>query len=458
MQRQCRYLRYLTRISCILFPLLFLFVASCSDNMPRSATRPTRTVPHPVHTVVPPVDHDHADVTPFKAGQLSPDIDQVVRAVLNTMRMYGWNPQAETKGQVTGGLYVNWQMNNPHHTNALKEGSDDATAAKHDPQTDLYYLNALAEYKTLHPQDQAFDGELNKMVALITREYAHYNLPKGWLYFYILRDGLLLHDEALVNAAHMIAGNYYHHWYDPGLDLLYNRSHSPGVLTPEQSMMAGAALIDAGVRWHDSTWVQAGRATLANVTQYGMNAVSHLFYEDMAVGQNGTLQVTNPQAKPPTQGAIAEALVKAYTDTHDQAYLHEAQQVLSGLFNSDLVDRQNGGLYFAKDLQSGQINKRYKETRAHIRVLVALVAYNNALRSLHKPPQFQDEEQEMLTLLTKRFYQEQYHGYFYRMTPDYQIYTSARGSGIGYENFFTTEAMGSALDALQQVEFANLPF
>jgi hypothetical protein len=44
------------------------------------------------------------------------------------------------------------------------------------------------------------------------------------------------------------------------------------------------------------------------------------------------------------------------------------------------------------------------------------------------------------------------------MTPTYHVYSSVPGSGIGYEDFFTTEAMGSALDALQQVEFANLPF
>ena len=68
---------------------------------------------------------------------------------------------------MTGGLYVNWQMDNPRHTNALKEGIDSATAGKHDPQTDLYYLNALAEFKTLHSQDHSFDGELSKMTPLI---------------------------------------------------------------------------------------------------------------------------------------------------------------------------------------------------------------------------------------------------------------------------------------------------
>lgn len=435
---------------------LLIIITACSNGAPKTVTKKTTTAHHPVAATA-PASHTR-DYPLIRQGQLSSEIDQIARDVLNNIRRHGWNPDAVTKGAVTGGLFVNWQMNNPGHTNALKEGSDDATSMMHDPQTDLDYLTALAEYTTLHPRDHSFNGELSKMTPLIVREFSRYNLPKGWLYFYVLRDGLLLHNTDLINAAYTIASNYYTRWYDPDLGLVYNRAHSPGVVTPEQSMTAGAALINAGLRWHVRAWVQAGKLTIARVTQYGLDTRAHLFYQSLAVSYGGTLQVTNTQAKPPTQGAIAEALVKAYDDTRDQSYLHEAREILQGLFSSDLMDHQYGGMYFARDLQTGQVNKSYKETRAHIHVLIALVAYNNALRTLGQPAQFQSQEQEMINLLTRRFYQEQYHGYFYRMTPTYHVYSSVPGSGIGYEDFFTTEAMGSALDALQQVEFANLPF
>ena len=42
------------------------------------------------------------------------------------------------------------------------------------------------------------------------------------------------------------------------------------------------------------------------------------------------------------------------------------------------------------------------------------------------------------------------------LTPDFQVYVDKPGQGIGTEDYFTTEAMGSSLDALQQMEFATI--
>jgi hypothetical protein len=104
------------------------------------------------------------------------------------------------------------------------------------------------------------------------------------------------------------------------------------------------------------------------------------------------------------------------------------------------------------------VQKDYKETRSHIHVLIALLQYNKAMQDQGQQASFMQQELQLITLLTTRFYQAQYHGYFYRMTADYRIYVSAKGQGIGVEDFFTTEAMGSALDALQQTEFSNLQY
>ncbi|GCF09702.1 hypothetical protein KDI_32660 [Dictyobacter arantiisoli] len=389
-------------------------------------------------------------------GQDSPEIDTLARQVLANIRAHGWNPQAQTKGIVTGGLFINWKMDDPRHTNALRQGMDDATSGSHDPQVDLFYLNALAEYQTLHPNDHTFVAETQKALHLIQQEFARYSLPKGWIYFYLLRDGKLLHNDELIQDARAVASNYYTRWYDPTIGMVYNRAHTPGVYASEHSMTAGAALIDAGTRWQQSAWVQAGESTMKQVLSNAFNRSAHLFYNNMTVFSASQQQPMNTQAKPATEGAIVEALLRAYSVDHKQQYLDTAGAVLHSLFQSNLFDHQNGGLFFAKDLSTGMLQASYKETRAQIHVLIGLLHYNQALQALGQPVRFMAEEQQLIKLLATRFYQPTYHGYFYRMTPTFKIYTSSPGTGIGYENFFTTEAMGLALDSLQQTEVAHL--
>ena len=76
------------------------------------------------------------------AHVLTPAIDQDVQQVLLNMHQNGYNPNAVTNGVTTGGLYINWQMDNPSNVNAGQ-----ANNTIHDFQTDLYYVNAIAEYK-----------------------------------------------------------------------------------------------------------------------------------------------------------------------------------------------------------------------------------------------------------------------------------------------------------------------
>ena len=61
-------------------------------------------------------------------------------------------------------------------------------------------------------------------------------------------------------------------------------------------------------------------------------------------------------------------------------------------------------------------------------------------------------EQQLTAVITDHFYQATYHGFFYRVKSDFQVYVSRPNAGIGVEDYFTTEAMGSALDALQATE------
>ena len=101
-------------------------------------------------------------------------------------------------------------------------------------------------------------------------------------------------------------------------------------------------------------------------------------------------------------------------------------------------------------MQKGLLLASYKETRSQTLVLISLLKYDQ----VEGAPQFAQQEQQLVTVLTDQFYQHTYHGFFYRVTPDFNVYVDKPGSGIGVEDYFTTEAMGSALDALQQTEFA----
>ncbi len=435
--------------------LVALFVTGCSGlsqpEQPVTKNTPSAAImPTPLATQQP--------VEQPAAGQLSPTIDALAQQVLVNIHQHGWNPAAQYHGAVTGGLYINWKMDDPSQTNALKLGMNDVTAGNHDPQVDLYYLNALAEYRSLHPADHSYDTDMEKILPLVQHEFANYNLPKGWIYFFLLRDGLLLNNTGLIDEAHTAAKNYYTTWYDPNVGTVYNHKANPPNFNVEHTINCGTALIDAGKRWNEPDWVQAGESTINHTLDAALNPQYHLLYNNVIVTPGNTLRVQDYQAKPSTQGNTVIALVTAYNLTHEQHYLDVAGQILHSMFASPLWDQARGGLFFALDMDSGKLQQSYKETRGQTLSLVGLYHYNQALRQLGQPPQLLDKQQQLIDVLSKKFYQSTYHGFFYRVTPAFAVYTSSPGQGIGVEDFFTTEAMGTALDALQQSEFANLAF
>jgi len=385
---------------------------------------------------------------PVKVGTLSPTIDMLVQQVLTNMHLHAWNPMAMSKNVVTGGLFINWNMSDPALTNAVRPGPDGNPQHNHDPQVDLLYLTSLAEYQLLHPQDHSFDTDLSRATTLVLADFPSYSVPKGWIYFYLLKNGLLLHNTDLVNEAFKAASNFYTKWYDPALGVVYDRKHTPGDYDTNHTLQCGAALIDAGLRWHQQDWVNAGEKTIDHTIAVGMDPFYHQFYNSMIVSSDGHDHVQNYQDKPSTQGEAAGALVTAYLLTQRQQYLDAAGLVLQNLFGSSgLWDKTNGGFFFALDMSTGKLLNDYKETRSQTLTLISLNAYNQA-----KQQALAVQEQQLITVLTDHFYQHTHHGFFYRVTPNFQVYVSRPGAGIGVEDYFTTEAMGSSLDALQQTE------
>jgi len=421
--------------------LTIAFLVSCTSANAaggREVARPTKIRPIRVAftPTVPPV------------ATLSPAIDTVVGQVLTNMSQHAWNANAMTHSTVTGGLYINWKMSDPSITNVTNPGADGNTAHNHDPQVDLLYLESLAEYHQLHPQDTTYSSDLQRTTALVLADFKNYSMPKGWIYFALLKAGTLLQNTALVDTAHTVANNFYKYSYDSKLGFVYNRTHHPGVYNPDHTLVSGVALIDAGIRWHTPAWVTAGEKTVEHSIAVAMDPRYHLFYYSMVVANNGHDTVSNYKAKPATQGQIVDALLTAYSLVHRQQYLDVAMQVLQATVQSThMWDTKLGGYYFAFDLSTGTPITAYKETRSQSLMLLALHHYDTLIR-----PQYTLQEQQIVDVLTKHFYESTYHGYFYRTTVNFQIFVTRPKQGVGTEDYFTTEAMGGAMDALQTTE------
>jgi hypothetical protein len=168
----------------------------------------------------------------------------------------------------------------------------------------------------------------------------------------------------------------------------------------------------------------------------------------MTVGYKGTDKVENYQFKPSTQGDAVDALVTAYTLTARTNYLVVAKQVLTSMFTtSNLWDQKYGGFFFAYDPSIHKLETDYKETRSQSLMLTGVHHYNQV------SPDFLTQEQQLTSVIASGFYNAQYHGFFYRVGPDFSVYVSHTSTGtLVTEDYFTTEAMGSTLDALMTVE------
>jgi len=422
--------------------VLAILLAGCSGFGGSAAPQSTSNI----------VGHNTPTIqsNPTKVVSISSATDTLAAQVLMNMHLHAWNPAAMTRGVVTGGLFINWEMNDPARTNAVRPGPDGNPLHNHDPQVDLLYLMAQAEYHQIHPGDHTFDTDLDHITTLVLADFRSYSLPKGWIYFYLLRSGLMLHNSQLIDEAHAVAINFYNHWYDSQLGAVYDRAHTPGDYSTNHSLQCGAALIDAGQRWNQPEWISAGENAIEHVISAGLDPNYHLFYNSMIISNSGRDEVQNYQAKPSTQGEAVDALVTAYTLVHRQQYLDVAGQVLQSLLvTSGLWDKDHGGFSFALDMSSGKLFTNYKETRSQTLSLIGLNNYNQVGKR-----QFASQEQQLISVIINHFYEGTYHGFFYRVTPDFHVYMSRPGAGIGVENYFTTEAMGSALDALQRTELS----
>src|SRR5579859_1989966 len=190
-----RWYRSPSKGAILLLPLLLIVLAGCWPFPDQNAT--TSSTATPIGGTVPSQVSTPSVPT---IGQLNAKIDDITQKVLDNVRQHGWNPN-------TNGLYTNWRMSDPTQTQLLTVGADNSL--KHDPQVDLFYLQSLADYHALHPQDHQFDSELDKTTKLVLSELKAYSSFKGWMYFFLQRSGALTGNQALESAAISFAQSIY---------------------------------------------------------------------------------------------------------------------------------------------------------------------------------------------------------------------------------------------------------
>ncbi|MBO0794603.1 MAG: hypothetical protein J2P36_27125, partial [Ktedonobacteraceae bacterium] len=327
--------------------------------------------------------------TPATAATNQADIDQVVRQVLIDQGTNGWDAKYK-------GMLINWRRDDLSKVNCSSSSCDRrGHSTRHDGQNDLRYLENLYWYKSRHPNDQSTDQHIAAILPTVKKGWGNTNLPKGWVYYILLRLARYSPESAYWNQAaqHWAAAQYQS--LDQNLGVHHGRivtSTGPDAITlkdayrVDHALETGLALVDAGTRYHQSAWVKAGQREVDIVVRQSFSNTYHLFNRIYLLSDSkyGSNKVIDHQARLGEQGQELEALVRTGIATNNQQYLNLAAQMLDALQSQPIHDRQSGGFYFKMYLgtdqsnPAGSVSKGSKETR-QLHVLASVHLANGAL-------------------------------------------------------------------------------
>ena len=352
---------------------------------------------------------------------------------INSINQYGWNP-------AVNGYHINWYRNNP--TTYQNAG--------HDGQNELRMYQAMVGYKYLHPQDTSFDSAIQRLLPTFNAEWKNSTLAKGWVYFTFLRLREYTQDTATWDATmeNWAASVYHSIPTDTGVphgpivdDTGANAPTCPDGFRVDQTLEDGLALIDAGKRYNNAAWAQAGTREVQIVTQQALNTRYNLFARIICQGK-----VWNDEARDGEIGQEAEALLYAGSYTENQQYLTLAQQMLDAVANpaTGLIDQINGGLFFKLTMSSGVVDTAKKVTQQY-HILLALHMANQLMNN-----RYATLEANMVQALQKAYFQPPVAGWMYEVGPDFTLYK-------GTENWISTEASGIAMQAILVLLEGNSP-
>ncbi|HEX3606751.1 MAG TPA: hypothetical protein VH134_12570, partial [Candidatus Dormibacteraeota bacterium] len=357
--------------------------------------------------------------------------DSVVRMTLDEITAHGWNPS-------TGGLYINWSVDDPSQVN-----QPNAAVGRHDGLTDLRDLVNMMWYERRHPGDSSQNAGIARLAPVVQTEFSRYSSDKGWVYWQLLQlTSLGAGGGAYTTAAQSFAGRLASA-IDPATGVNHGplsastaeaAASCPDGYRVDHDLESGLALVDAGARFGNPTWSALGAREVDTVVAQTFDTAHHLFNRIVCQGA-----IWDTHAKLGEQADEITALLDAGTFIHSSAYIARAEQMLDALAGpaGGLHDTAGGGYFFSLDLATGAVSNAYKESRQ----LTLLADFHRADALIHG--RYAANEAEMTRVALQMFTASPLAGYPYREPPSFGFF--------GRERWITSESAGIALEALQTV-------
>ncbi len=398
--------------------------------------------------------------------------DTVVLAIIKNIMANGYDPSPSLNGGL-GGLWINWRYGtSPLQTNLDSLGrpnSPSLNPPRHDVLTDLRYVHALWLYQRQHPDDRQFDGELRRYTAIVKAEFESPQNDQGWVYDEIA-DLYRLSNDAFYDQAAQSLAAYYDSLYRPQTGAVFDVSpdHPRGYYRSDRELEVGCALIQAGTRSSNATWIQHGRNMVAFVYAHAYLGDYHTFPiqldEVLLPGgranpdekiYRATFRNSKIEGGSVKAGEVAQeilSLLHVYAVTHDRSFLDRATELLSSMTGQGdrigLWDAINLGYYAAAVfpgpdvLHPGKprVNTALKESGRQLQMLEAFHVANTLTGNAYA-----DMEQVMAEVAIDKAFYPPAQGVLFEETADWTPLTLKDGS---LQDWVTTEAMGIELEGL----------
>lgn len=446
MTRRQQGLIALTAVTAVVAALVVLAVSRGSGSGSGVAS-PSDTFPTTVGPSANASGAPGASTIPATAARRLADI-------LNEMHTSAFNPDAPpTKGSsLNGGLFINWRgdwdgslSTAGDNTNVQTTGlSDDQNGAspRHDPVTDLMYLRNLRAYRYYYPSDHSFDADAARMEPIVKAEFAGYTYYRSWIYFQMRDLDRFEPGAGWDQMAHNFASAVFRNFYNGSAGTVVDKSHN-NYRTDFAAELA-AAFADAGARYNDPQLTAAARSTTHHLLASAQDPNTHLYPLQMNWSSSGD-SVGQAQIKMGEQAQTLDALLTVYDHLREPAILAAVRAAVDQLYSPTmgLHDALGGGFFFSVDADGKGVSSAYKESRQAW--MLATVDH------LNREIGGQDQRiAEMQSVVLQKLWQAPIHGYVYRVTPGFGIYTNHSGPNHGSvdENFITSEAMGIAGNVL----------